>query len=1088
MAIYALRNTASLEVLSIVEYDGSSSYSYLTELGLELYSGSMIEEFTAQEHTPYDLYDPIHGLHITSEVGSVLKGFNYISGSLSLIGDVYSTGSQYLEGELNLVGGLNALGDVIISGSLNISGSVVLGDENFDETFKIAPKPCTILKYEEDVINQLPTDGGINPQGGYFIFDKDVSIDGDQYGEDSWRFEKPTKIRLNLQSLGDTTQQNEYETKLFEIIKGRLGDSEIVLEQIIQNQVQPAIKHFKITNGIYRERSRRKDVNQEYPVRYYYLNWGSQNFVETDRYFGQEDIDYFYGDGPFGLDFNAIGKNSARDGFFEFDVEEIQPLNVNPDIKPEQDAEFKVCITKKYKRREVTIFTESGEYWVPSWCDDIIMFAIGAGGGGGGGSWGYPYRLTAYDTVRPTLKNKDGFELAFGGGGGAGGSIAKSSYKYNQIAGSKLNVFVGSPGKGGVGLDNTFDFPTTSFLFNSQLNENNMLNALYGKQNGVAINYDAKYFGKKGGDSVVYGTSGTVYVKAQGGSGGNMGVSIKGNYPIYYDGFAKNGINTLDYGLVRTGKSSATALGGGGSIKNSFGNEFAYPGGSGGYGSHTVPFRPRLGDSDDKKNIEQSPFIVKTAADVHVAPNIPASNRYNTHIRGYNESIPMGRVYDNLSTNDGRLEILSGKYLSTEKNTNYISPPGGGGGFGVRMTELADNVPFSTRSSMFNTFIIENPVVNGVVTPLFLAQTQGIVGAYRSSYYFEYGSRMESQWGNLRSISTRFKSSNLITQQDLDDTQLGNITDGFLEIRNCDSTTDNEMELVISGYQKLSIAPGTFFDIATILQRAYLGLDLSLSRLKTVIISDNRNIKPQQPRVVIYEVVSAPRKETEVVTIGNNQQTLEKVIITVKELYGYDPTWPGQVYFDQNYGKHTPMSTYELINDTTENAIISMFFSDISWLNSDTTDVSLSAVMNNPFLSIVPLDGIQRFETANRYAKLGVGGSVMINNTLIYEIGYDNNGNAINLTIENGGNGGFGRYFSVGRGKELRPDLSNTLPEDVSGRYGVGGGGGAAIFLRDYEDKFNLNSGDPNIPSKGQDGADGGPGLVVIIAEKNVFE
>jgi hypothetical protein len=123
MAIYALRNTASLEVLSIVEYDGSSSYSYLTELGLELYSGSMIEEFTAQEHTPYDLYDPIHGLHITSEIGSVLKGFNFITGSVNLVGDIFATGSSYWEGDTTLLGSFNMSGSLMNLGQSQLTGS-----------------------------------------------------------------------------------------------------------------------------------------------------------------------------------------------------------------------------------------------------------------------------------------------------------------------------------------------------------------------------------------------------------------------------------------------------------------------------------------------------------------------------------------------------------------------------------------------------------------------------------------------------------------------------------------------------------------------------------------------------------------------------------------------------------------------------------------------------------------------------------------------------------------------------------------------------------------------------------------------------
>lgn len=1293
MAIYGLRNTASLEILSIVEYDGSSSYDYLSDLGLELYSGSLIEEFTAQEHTPYDLYDPIHGLHITSEVGSVLKGLNFITGSVNLIGNMYSTGSQYLEGKSTIIGSLN------ISGSLNLDG------EKFEEVFKTAPKPCTVLKYEEDVINQLPTDGGLNPQGAYFIFDIDTSINGD-YGENSWLVQKPTKIRLNLQTLGDTSQQNEYETKLFDIIRGRLGGSTIELTQILSDNLisQAAYKKFEIIRGIYRERSRRKDVNGSYPVKYHYLDWGAIEFVQTDRFTGQEDIDYFAGDGPWGLDFNQIGgSENARDGFFEFEVKQIEPLNINPSIKPQQDDLFSVCISRIRKRREVTVFTGSGEYSVPEWCDTITMFAVGAGGGGGGGAWGYPMESVF----------TEGFELAVGGGGGAGGSVAKSVYRYSDLPGIKLNVFVGSPGKGGVGLDNTFPYENADWIAS---NGGNVKLIHSGHQN-----FPNNIFGKKGGDSMVYSSGNRLLVKAEGGNGGNPGLALKRavdyrsnytqlteprlRYALFHDGFCSKmteeldyftnlaNIHTLDSVLLKTGISGFIAIGGGGSTKNSFGTEFVRPGGAGGYGTHTIPHLPYVKDKawhiSNKDKIDKVPYIVRGSEDINTAPNIPASNVYNPYLNYYDEKKPMGRISNNFSN---KLELFEGT-LSSEKNLTSLSPPGGGGGFGVRMMELDDRVnatrnlidsgldgSFDTvwsayrdlnggrktgelhmnengyitsayknpRGNVFrlkksdikvspqdivgsladNNILVDFVKINNATSPgsknldlafitntvvkdeIFseianynLANSATNVIPQPGEIAFEYyngkdgtsendtiivkinivdadGINRENQilrvLDNIlysigiriheiipnndikNGFSGKFKQNDKVsmlfqplrlidkvvpknprpnwtlisrkvndyyefdinnhTQEGLvytprygffildsltpsDDVFIGNFNNqvdtnkvgvveasGFRskqysfgsfyssienfvkDLININGGKQVKVEFLSKSYSDTELAP--YPNILTTVEQKYFKQGF----IKTIVLSTPyRSISGVDRRVyAIYETSGVYRIETEVI----DQNTIQKrLVIPVKEVFCIASD--GSTGLDPNI--NYSYSTYDLINDRVELDRIDIRMSTIPWLE---TDIEPNVKSGNSFLSITPFDGAHRFERASLYAYiygLGKGGKVMINNVLVYDIGKDNNGYPINLTIGSGGYGGFGEYYSVGRQVRLGYGYFPTEPENVSNRWGVGGGGGAATFLKKYSDKNNI--GQPGIPSKGQNGADGGPGIVVIIAE-----
>lgn len=119
-------------------------------------------------------------------------------------------------------------------------------------------------------------------------------------------------------------------------------------------------------------------------------------------------------------------------------------------------------------------------------------------------------------------------------------------------------------------------------------------------------------------------------------------------------------------------------------------------------------------------------------------------------------------------------------------------------------------------------------------------------------------------------------------------------------------------------------------------------------------------------------------------------------------------------------------------------------------------------------------------------------------------------GQKIEIKIEAGGNGAFGNYYTTD-GQQIfarkqvenesvmvrnpDPTISYQLAENVSNRWGVGGGGGAAYYVTDWNSKpivGNIDFTNPNnvIITDGsnfydsiQDGADGGPGVVVIVAE-----
>lgn len=155
---------------------------------------------------------------------------------------------------------------------------------------------------------------------------------------------------------------------------------------------------------------------------------------------------------------------------------------------------------------------------------------------------------------------------------------------------------------------------------------------------------------------------------------------------------------------------------------------------------------------------------------------------------------------------------------------------------------------------------------------------------------------------------------------------------------------------------------------------------------------------------------------------------------------------------------------------------------------------------------------------------LGLGGKILLGNTnrqqYIFRDTDPTTGELIEIEIKNGGNGGFGEYYATDGTRitarkqienkpiieRLNNDLSVNyeLPEDVSDRWGVGGGGGAAHYETNWNnrplvstfteqppldpfspqyDTYYLKNHGEYFHNPVQDGADGGPGVVVIVAE-----
>lgn len=131
----------------------------------------------------------------------------------------------------------------------------------------------------------------------------------------------------------------------------------------------------------------------------------------------------------------------------------------------------------------------------------------------------------------------------------------------------------------------------------------------------------------------------------------------------------------------------------------------------------------------------------------------------------------------------------------------------------------------------------------------------------------------------------------------------------------------------------------------------------------------------------------------------------------------------------------------------------------------------------------VPDDFFQR--TANlitEYVGLGLGGTNTVTEYLINEA--DETGKIFSLELNStGSHGGYGKY-GIAADNDLSP---NGIPyEDLQPQpgqdFGYGGGGGAGRYVLNHNDKFRTDD-ETLYPTKGQDGADGGRGLAIIIFE-----
>lgn len=219
----------------------------------------------------------------------------------------------------------------INSGSIPEINLSTIEGVRFEDVFSVSSPSCATLKYNTgtfiypNVAPEFAFTIQIPPETNYFMFDEDCSSD--------WDGTTPTTIRLNLKALGRLVETTNYQQKLFEIIKNRLVNSEISItkKSAISESDPSTYKTFQILEASYFERN--YDTGTQ---KFYAIEWGGNVLTETADFFGL-------------FNYLPVSAEDRKDGFFTLVVTQTDTSSNLAEL-PVDDDELLICITpsKKY--------------------------------------------------------------------------------------------------------------------------------------------------------------------------------------------------------------------------------------------------------------------------------------------------------------------------------------------------------------------------------------------------------------------------------------------------------------------------------------------------------------------------------------------------------------------------------------------------------------------------------------------------------------------------------------------------------------------------------------------------------------------
>lgn len=500
MSLYNLISTGSGEIINIFEWNGIDEIflppGYITSLNT-----------TESIEIPI-AYEDIESSSMDNILTDIFVGESYGSFNSKYIDTVAITANTLISKNIVNSGVIITSGSTEFSGSVNITGSLFINDKKIE----------TLLngtKYGKLAFNS-GTDLNVEPPLASFRFPTDPNDWNVPVSRITMAYWNSWFIERN-----DTYEQlRNYVIKVAQVIVN--ADNSCVMT--LRSETNPnTFKKFRIIGGTYYNYNfGRKTCSQ--------INWGQRTFtpspsINCDRF--DEQLYRTENEQMWFDTWNTTDQTTdfwtkliESQAYFELEVEELESnhewkINGIPFDSQQQPntayyneidesendwfwVDFEHDVPLGYKRKEVFEFTSTTTPWeVPAWADELTIYCIGAGGGGGGGASGHglhPIRdfyekssvyVKSYNGVdfsnhKILLKNnlqllsetdaeiefmdKSGHIYVTGGGGGAGGNVAISKIKISDglIAShniginviprrSKLNIYVGSGGKGGEG-------------------------------------------------------------------------------------------------------------------------------------------------------------------------------------------------------------------------------------------------------------------------------------------------------------------------------------------------------------------------------------------------------------------------------------------------------------------------------------------------------------------------------------------------------------------------------------------------------------------------------------------------------------
>lgn len=455
MAIYALKNTSSLDIISLIEYDGSGSIS-IPSGGFALYSDETIagtdlifNTFTASE---YSLIDDLDGV--------LMATFKSLDG-----GEV--------EGTLDLTGSL------VVTGSVNIKGSLTLNGKDITDVGDITEKliryslrystntDTSEYFYDTTILNFPTLYGGTDLPAGDTLF---------RIGSGNWSQISDTAtlpITLNFFDTNGNQQDPNFSSStivnpayhdvMFNIIKYGINNIRIKIE----SKADPnSYKIFRVDdiNAYVKQES---DPDGFYIVESGWNNDIGSSFTKNYPLYNYNNL--IYQDGL--KDYTDFGKfntvvNNFQSAYIELSITTLEVSGNEPSNLQECWIYFDLEeLQIDGVKNEIFVFESSTTWTPPKWLSKLTVHCIGGGGGGGGGAAGVKHKAQHFSMtnfnkwINYDLTQQIGHEIVFGGGGGAGGNVASKAFNASELSGV-YNIIVGEGGRGGNGI--SYEFHTSN--------------------------------------------------------------------------------------------------------------------------------------------------------------------------------------------------------------------------------------------------------------------------------------------------------------------------------------------------------------------------------------------------------------------------------------------------------------------------------------------------------------------------------------------------------------------------------------------------------------------------------------------------